>query len=78
MVHKVQVMSDEEIKRYNQWQKDLDDTCDKIKFYVCLCICIFIWVYLIVMIILSTIRLREMDEYYSDKSNDLIIENGSQ
>ena len=78
MVAKVQVMSDEEAKRYNQWQKDLDDTCDKIKFYVCLCICIFIWVYLIVMIILSTIRLREMDEYYSDKSNDLIIENGSQ
>jgi hypothetical protein len=53
MVARVQVMSDEEAKRYNQWQKDLDDTCDKIKFYVCLCICIFIWVYLIVMIILS-------------------------
>jgi len=34
---KVKVMSDEEAERYNKWQKDLDDTCDKIKFYVCLC-----------------------------------------
>ena len=70
MVYKVQVMSDEEAKRYNQWQKDLDDTCDKIKFYVCLCICIFIWVYLIVMIILSSFQLK-------DNSNDLLFENRS-
>ena len=71
MVYKVQVMSDEEDERYNKWQKDLDDTCDKIKFYVCLCICIFIWVYLIVMIILSYFQLK-------DNSNNLLIENGSQ
>lgn len=78
MVIKVQVMSDEEAERYNKWQQELDDTCDKIKFYLCLCLCIFIWVYMIIMIILSTVHLKEIDEYYSDKSNDLIIENGSQ
>ena len=31
MVYKVQVMSDEEAKKYSQWQTDLDNLCNKIK-----------------------------------------------
>lgn len=78
MVRKVQVVSDEEAKRYNQWQKDLDDTCDKIKIYVCLCICILVWVYMIVLIITSIIYFHELDESdKSDESNLLILDSGS-
>lgn len=77
MVHKVQVMSDEEIERYNKWQNDLDNMCDKIKLYICLCLCILLTVYLIVLIIMSIVHLQEIDDY-SDKSIDLILENGSQ
>ena len=48
MVHKVQIMSDEEAIRYNQWQKDLDSVCDNIKLCICWSICIFVFVYIIV------------------------------
>ena len=75
MVYKVQVMSDEEAKRYNQWQTDLDNLCNKIKIYICLCLCILVWVYMIVLIITSIIYFHESNE--SDESNLLILDSGS-
>ena len=63
MVHKVQIMSDEEAIRYNQWQKDLDSVCDNIKLCICWSICIFVFVYLIVLIIVAEIEFRETNDY---------------
>ena len=60
MIHKVQVMSDEEAERYNQWQSDLDDVCDKIKLYICCCLLIFLFVYVIVLVITSMIYFQEL------------------
>ena len=76
MVYKVQVMSDEEEKRYNQWQTDLDNVCNKIKLYICLCICIFLTVYMIVTIIMTIIHFQEMG-YYDSDSDYLLNDNGS-
>ena len=63
MVHKVQIMSDEEAIRYNQWQKDLDSVCDNIKLCICSSICIFVFVYLIVLVIVTEIEFRENNDY---------------
>ena len=76
MVYKVQVMSDEEEKKYNQWQSDLDSVCDRIKLYICWSICIFIWVYVVVLIITSIIRFQDMDNYYHN-SEYLLNDDGS-
>ena len=61
MVHKVQVMSDEEAERYNKWQNDLDNVCDRIKICVCWCICILVFVYLIVLIIVMANDYKELN-----------------
>ena len=66
MVYKVQVVSEEEAKKYNQWQNDLDRVCDCIKLYICWSICIFIWVYMIVTIIMTIIHFQEMGDSDSD------------
>lgn len=55
-------MSDEEAKKYNQWQNDLDNLCDKIKLCICCCLLIFLLVYVIVLVITTTIHFQEMDE----------------
>lgn len=77
-------MTDEEIKKYNKWQNDLDNLCDSIKFYICLCLCIFIWVYIIVLIITSIIYFNESNESneyneYNEynESNDFILDDKS-
>jgi len=59
----VQVMSEEEIKKYNKWQTDLDNLCDRIKFYICLCVCIFVLVFLIVLITTSIMYLNESTDF---------------
>lgn len=71
MIHKVQVMSDEEVKRYNQWQSDLDDVCDKIKLYICCFLLIFLSVYVIVLVITSMIYFQEL------KESNLLLDSGS-
>ena len=71
MIHKVQVMSDEEAKRYNQWQSDLDDVCDKIKLYICCLLLIFLSVYVIVLVITSMIYFQEL------KESNLLLDSGS-
>ena len=71
MIHKVQVMSDEEVKRYNQWQSDLDDVCDKIKLYICCLLLIFLSVYVIVLVITSMIYFQEL------KESNLLLDSGS-
>ena len=71
MIHKVQVMSDEEVKRYNQWQSDLDDVCDKIKLYICCFLLIFLFVYVIVLVITSMIYFQEL------KESNLLLDSGS-
>ena len=76
MVHKVQIMSDEEAIRYNQWQKDLDSVCDNIKLCICWSICIFVFVYLIVLIIVTEIEFRETNDYNHD-SDYLLSVDGS-
>ena len=71
-------MSDEEAKKYNQWQSDLDNFCNKIKLYICLCLCILVWVYMIVLIITSIIYFHELDESdKSDESNLLLLDSES-
>ena len=64
MIHKVQIMSEEEAIRYNQWQKDLDSVCDNIKLCICWSICIFVFVYFIVLIIVTEIAFRENNNDY--------------
>lgn len=59
MVYKVQVMSDEEAERYNQWQKDLDDTCGKIKLCICWSLCILFSIYSIVTVVVLTVYMIE-------------------
>ena len=76
MVYKVQVLSEEEAKKYNQWQNDLDRVCDRIKLYICWSICILVSVYMIVLVIISIIRFQEMDNYIQD-SEYLLNDNGS-
>ena len=71
MVYKVQVMTDEEAKKYNQWQNDLDDLCNKIKLYICWSICILVSVYMIVLIIISIIHIQEMGIY--DKDSEYLL-----
>tara|TARA_B100001094_G_C18052463_1_gene730770 strand:+ start:527 stop:751 length:225 start_codon:yes stop_codon:yes gene_type:complete len=71
MIHKVQVMSDEEAERYNQWQSDLDDVCDKIKLYICCFLLIFLSVYVIVLVITSMIYFQEL------KESNLLLDSGS-
>lgn len=61
MVYKVQVMSDEEAERYNKWQNDLDNVCDRIKICVCWSIFILIFVYLIVTIVVMTVNYKELN-----------------
>ena len=61
MVHKVQVMSDEEAERYNKWQNDLDNLCDRIKICVCWSICILVFVYLIVLIVVMATDFKELN-----------------
>ena len=61
-------MSEEEAKKYNQWQKDLDSVCDRIKLYICWSICILVSVYMIVLIIISIIRFQEMADYDHDSN----------
>lgn len=75
MVYKVQVMTDEEIKKYNQWQNNLDNLCDRIKSYICICLCIFIWVYMIVLLITSIIYFNESNEY--NEYNDFTLDDKS-
>ena len=76
MVRRVQVMSDEEAERYNQWQKDLDDTCDKIKLCICWGLCILLSIYSIVNVVVITAYMIEIDNY-SD-NDDIILDGGSQ
>ena len=64
-------MTDEEEIRYNQWQKDLDRVCDRIKLYICWSICIFVFVYLIVLIIVTEIGFRENNDY--DHDSDYLL-----
>ena len=71
MIHKVQVMSDEEAERYNQWQSDLDDVCDTIKLYICCFLLIFLSVYVIVLVITSMIYFQEL------KESNLLLDSGS-
>lgn len=61
MVYKVQVMSDEEAERYNKWQNDLDNVCDRIKICVCWSIFILIFVYLIVTFVVMTVNYKELN-----------------
>jgi hypothetical protein len=61
MVYKVQVMSDEEAERYNKWQNDLDNVCDRIKICICWSICILVFVYLIVTIVVMVIDFKELN-----------------
>ena len=75
MVYKVQVMSDEEAKKYNQWQSDLDSVCDRIKLCICWSICIFVCVYFIVLIIITEIKFRENN--YDHDSDYLLSVAGS-
>jgi hypothetical protein len=78
MVRRVQVMSDEEAERYNQWNKDLDDTCDKIKLCICWSLCILVFIYSIVtVILLTTFMIEDKIDNYSD-NNDIILDDGSQ
>ena len=54
-------MSDEEAERYNQWQNDLDNLCDRIKICVCWSTCILVFVYLIVSIVVMAINYKELN-----------------
>ena len=76
MVRKVQVMSEEELARYNKQRADEDECCHKIYMSCCLALCILGTVYLIVMLILITIHLYESDDNLD--SNDLVLDSGSQ
>ena len=51
------IMTDEEIERRLQYDRELDNCCDKIKFYFCCIFCVGYSIYMI--IILSLIFLRE-------------------
>ena len=78
MVYKVQVMSDEEAERYNQWQKDLDNTCDKINLCICWGLCILVSIYSIVTVVVLTVyMIEDKIDNYSD-NNDIILDDGSQ
>ena len=59
-------MSDDEQRRYDKWQNDLDDVCDHIKLCICWSICIFIFVYLIVLIIVSDVEPHERNEHHTE------------
>tara|TARA_B100001063_G_C16729336_1_gene538336 strand:- start:150 stop:389 length:240 start_codon:yes stop_codon:yes gene_type:complete len=75
MVYKVQVVSEEEAKKYNQWQNDLDRVCNRIKLYICWSICIFLTVYMIVTIIMTIIHFQEMGDY--DYDSDYLLNDNS-
>ncbi len=53
------IMTDEEIERRLQYDRELDNCCDKIKFYFCCIFCVGYSIYMI--IILSLIFLREYE-----------------
>ncbi len=53
---KVQVMSEEEIQRYEKFRKEQDEFCDKIKICCGWSICILIFVWCIVLIITISFR----------------------
>lgn len=61
MVYKVQVMSDEEAERYNRWQNDLDNLCNRIKICICWSTCILVFVYLIVTIVVMAVNYKELN-----------------
>ena len=76
MVHRVQVMTEEEIKRHNKQREDEDECCRKIYTFCCLVLCILTFVYLIVMTILVMVHFHELDD--NQGANDLLSDNGSQ
>ena len=76
MVHRVQVMTPEEIKRHSKQRADEDECCRKIYTFCCLVLCILTFVYLIVMTILVMVHYNEQDDNLG--ANDLLPDNGSQ
>jgi len=52
MVYKVQVMTEEEVKRYKKQREDEDECCRKIYLFCCAVLCILGTIYLTVMIII--------------------------
>ena len=75
MVHRVQVMTPEEIKRHEKRRADEDEYCRKIYTFCCLVLCILTFVYLIVLTILVMVHYNELDDR---KTNDLLPDNDSQ
>jgi hypothetical protein len=75
MVHRVQVMTPEEIKRHEKRRVDEDEYCRKIYTFCCLVLCILTFVYLIVLTILVMVHYNELDDR---KTNDLLPDNDSQ
>jgi len=76
MVHRVQVMTEEEIKRHEKRRADEDECCRKIYTFCCLVLCILAFVYLIVLTILVMVHYNELDDNLG--ANDLLPDNGSQ
>ena len=75
-IHRVQVMTEEEIKRHEKQRADEDECCRKIYTFCCLVLCILAFVYLIVMTTLVMTHLHELDD--NQGVNDLLPDNGSQ
>ena len=79
MVYKVQVMTEEEVKRYEKQRADEDECCRKIYLFCCTILCILVSVYAIVMSILIIIHIIHMNENKEiNEINDFQLCNGSQ
>jgi hypothetical protein len=64
----VRVATDDEIKRYDRHQKELDDCCHKIISYIIICFMTSICIYFIMILILSMIY-----DYNHISSNNRVL-----